>query len=80
MQQLTAVLFMIMRGCRQLYERFFEAFASMGEPNIPIDREIMQTAEFYDLLDRLRLHADQNHRDHWCGWFTQCLWIDQRKK
>lgn len=52
-------------ACREMYERFYEAFAQMGEPNIPIDKELMQSAEFYALLDRLRQHAEEHQRDHW---------------
>ena len=50
---------------REMYERFYEAFAQMGEPNIPIDKELMQSPEFYALLDRLRQHAEEHQRDHW---------------
>ena len=50
---------------RELYERFFDAFAHEGEPNIPIDRQIMQSPEFYRLLERLRQHAELHQRDHW---------------
>ncbi len=50
---------------RELYERFFDAFAHEGEPNIPIDRQIMQSPEFYHLLERLRQHAELHQRDHW---------------
>ncbi|EFN52905.1 hypothetical protein CHLNCDRAFT_138470 [Chlorella variabilis] len=42
----------------ELYSRFYDAFEGMGEPNIP-------TREFFALLDRLRVYADQHHRDHW---------------
>lgn len=51
--------------CRELYGRFFDAFALEGEPNIPIDRQIMQSPEFYLLLERLRQHAELHQRDHW---------------
>lgn len=30
------------RRCRELYCRFYDAFESMGEPNIPVDRQAMQ--------------------------------------
>ena len=50
---------------RTIYERFYEAFSDSGEPNIPVDKELMKTPEFYSLLDRLRLHAEQHNRDHW---------------
>ncbi|KAK9867491.1 hypothetical protein WJX84_009338 [Apatococcus fuscideae] len=60
------VVFCIVKdNCREMYERFYEAFAQMGEPNIPIDKELMQSAEFYALLDRLRQHAEEHQRDHW---------------
>lgn len=51
--------------CRELYGRFFDAFALEGEPNIPIDRHIMHSPEFYSLLERLRQHAELHQRDHW---------------
>lgn len=51
--------------CRQLYERFHDAFCQYGEPNIPVDKALMQTPEFFALLDRLRSYAEQHHRDHW---------------
>ena len=58
-------------AARELYARFFDAFESMGEPNVPIDKQIMQSDEFYALLTRLRSYAAQHHRDHWvqcrCG-------------
>ncbi|KAL4440210.1 hypothetical protein ABPG75_003211 [Micractinium tetrahymenae] len=50
---------------RELYTRFYDAFESMGEPNIPVDRQIMQSDAFYALLDRLRKYAAVHHRDHW---------------
>lgn len=50
---------------RDLYARFYEAFAGMGEPNIPIDQTIMRTDAFRDLLQRLRQHAEEHYRDHW---------------
>ncbi|KAL0040507.1 hypothetical protein WJX77_009181 [Trebouxia sp. C0004] len=60
------VVFCIAKSdCRDLYERFFDAFAHEGEPNIPIDRQIMQSPEFYHLLERLRQHAELHQRDHW---------------
>jgi hypothetical protein len=52
--------------CRDLYERFFDGFASMGEPNIPIDKTFMQTSAFYELLERLKRHSEEHQRDHWC--------------
>ena len=39
----------------------------MGEPNIPIDKSIMRTDAFHDLLERLRQHAEEHYRDHWSG-------------
>ncbi|KAK9808905.1 hypothetical protein WJX72_006126 [[Myrmecia] bisecta] len=60
------VVFCIAKSdCRALYSRFYDAFSEAGEPNIPIDRELMETGEFRALLDRLRQHAQQHHRDHW---------------
>lgn len=56
---------MTLTADRELYERFFDAFALEGEPNIPIDRQIMQSPEFYHLLERLRQHAELHQRDHW---------------
>ncbi len=50
---------------RALYERFFDGFAAAGEPNIPIDRTLMAAPAFYDLLARLRQHAEEHQRDHW---------------
>lgn len=50
---------------RTLYERFHDAFALEGEPNIPIDRQIMCSEEFFKLLERLRQHSEQHQRDHW---------------
>lgn len=38
----------------------------MGEPNIPIDKTVMHTDAFHDLLGRLRKHAEEHYRDHWC--------------
>lgn len=51
--------------CRDLYARFYEAFADMGEPNIPIDKTMMRSDAFKELLDRLRQHAEEHYRDHW---------------
>ena len=51
--------------CRPLYERFYDAFAHFGEPNIPVDKAFMQCPQFFELLDRLRSYAQQHHRDHW---------------
>lgn len=48
-----------------MYERFFDAFSTQGEANIPIDRAFMAAPEFYILLDRLRCQAEQHQRDHW---------------
>eukprot|EP00775_Hariotina_reticulata_P007949 gene7949-8147_t len=60
------VVFCIAKSdCRQLYERFYESFSPWGEPNIPIDTEFMAHPAFYELLDRLRQHAEQTARDHW---------------
>ena len=50
---------------RDMYERFFDAFSTQGEANIPIDRAFMAAPEFYILLDRLRCQAEQHQRDHW---------------
>ncbi len=50
---------------RALYERFFDGFAAAGEPNIPIDRQLMAAPAFYALLSRLRQHAEEHQRDHW---------------
>jgi len=50
---------------RQLYLRFYEAFAPHGEPNIPVDRLLLQSPQFFLLLQRLRLHANEHQRDHW---------------
>lgn len=52
---------------RELYERFFDAFESMGEPNVPVDRTFICSEEYMQLLERLRGYAAQHHRDHWCG-------------
>ncbi|PSC73461.1 DNA N-6-adenine-methyltransferase (Dam) [Micractinium conductrix] len=52
-------------SAKALYSRFHDAFESMGEPNIPLDKQMMQTDAFYLLLDRLREYASQHHRDHW---------------
>ncbi len=51
--------------CRELYGRFYEAFSEMGEMNIPVDRTMMLTGAFTDLLERLRMHAEEHFRDHW---------------
>ena len=53
-------------ACRDMYERFYDAFSAQGEASIPIDRVFMAAPGFYTLLDRLRRHADQHQRDHWC--------------
>lgn len=65
--------------CRALYERFFEGFAPWGEPNIPIDKPFMASPGFYQLLARLRRHAEQHARDHWvqcsgCGLWRIISW------
>ncbi len=52
-------------ACRELYGRFYEAFSEMGEMNIPVDRTMMLTGAFTDLLERLRMHAEEHFRDHW---------------
>lgn len=54
-----------MHFCRDFYARFYEAFADMGEPNIPIDKVMMRTDAFHNLLERLRQHAEEHFRDHW---------------
>ena len=60
-----------MRGmitpCRELYERFYDGFASHGEPNIPFDRTFLQSDPFYALLARLKQHIEEHQRDHWCA-------------
>ena len=66
-----------------MYERFFSAFAAMGEASIPIDRRFMAGPGFYELLDRLRRHAEQYQRDHWWGahlfWLvTQHAWLSMQ--
>lgn len=52
-------------GCRELYERFYEGFASHGEPNIPFDKTFLQSEAFYLLLARLKQHVEEHQRDHW---------------
>ena len=37
----------------------------MGEPNIPIDKALMQSAAFLELLGRLKRHSEEHQRDHW---------------
>ncbi|EIE26240.1 hypothetical protein COCSUDRAFT_83615 [Coccomyxa subellipsoidea C-169] len=49
----------------ELYERFFDGFAAMGEPNIPIDKALMQSTAFLELLGRLKRHSEEHQRDHW---------------
>ena len=66
LQDLQAVAVTVLPLLRGLYDRFYEAFAHMGEPNIPIDRPFMATPEFLSLLQRLREWSSQHHRDHWC--------------
>ena len=53
--------------CRELYERFYDGFASHGEPNIPFDRTFLQSDPFYALLARLKQHIEEHQRDHWCA-------------
>lgn len=59
--------------CRQLYERFYDAFAQYGEPNIPVDKTFLQSPHFFELLERLRSYAQQHHRDHWVQVTPACL-------
>ncbi|PRW39133.1 cytochrome P450 chloroplastic isoform C [Chlorella sorokiniana] len=66
-----AVFCIARENVRALYTRFFDAFEPMGEPNIPVDRQLMQSDAFYHLLDRLREYAALHHRDHWVQ-CTQC--------
>ncbi|CAL8470267.1 g9809 [Coccomyxa elongata] len=61
----VAVFCIAKAPCKELYERFFDGFAAMGEPNIPIDKELMQSAAFFELLDRLKRHSEEHQRDHW---------------
>ncbi|KAL4853371.1 Cytochrome P450 97B2 [Chlorella vulgaris] len=60
-----AVFCIAKHNVRELYTRFFDAFESMGEPNIPVDRQLMQTDQFFSLLDRLRRYAAEHQRDNW---------------
>ena len=55
--------------CRELYERFYDGFASHGEPNIPFDKTFLQSEPFYILLARLKQHVEEHQRDHWCAQF-----------
>lgn len=57
---------------RDLHSRFYEGFAAAGETSIPVDAVLMRSDAFSQLLARLRLHAAQHHRDHWCA-FPQLL-------
>jgi len=52
---------------RELYERFYDGFASHGEPNIPFDKTFLQSEPFYILLARLKQHVEEHQRDHWCA-------------
>ena len=54
-------------ACRELYERFYDGFASHGEPNIPFDKTFLQDNAFYGLLARLKQHVEEHQRDHWCA-------------
>ena len=51
---------------RALYERFYDGFASHGEPNIPFDKAFLRSEPFYTLLARLKQHVEEHQRDHWC--------------
>ncbi len=63
--------------CRELYERFYDGFASHGEPNIPFDRTFLQSDPFYALLSRLKQHIEEHQRDHWCAlWLWSQILID----
>ena len=53
-------------GSRALYERFYDGFASHGEPNIPFDKAFLRSEPFYTLLARLKQHVEEHQRDHWC--------------
>lgn len=46
----------------------------MGEPNIPIDKELMQSAAFFELLDRLKRHSEEHQRDHWSAAYHSQLY------
>lgn len=50
----------------------------MGEPNIPIDRAFMAAPGFYELLARLKRHAEENQRDHWCALHKTRPWACMR--
>ena len=54
-------------GSRALYERFYDGFASHGEPNIPFDKAFLRSEPFYVLLARLKQHVEEHQRDHWCA-------------
>ena len=58
-------------GSRALYERFYDGFASHGEPNIPFDKAFLRSEPFYTLLARLKQHVEEHQRDHWCPLQTQ---------
>lgn len=48
-----------------LYPKFYSSFEEHGEPNIPIDKSLIQSNEFWALLDRLGDFVGNHHRDHW---------------
>ncbi|KAK9915696.1 hypothetical protein WJX75_002780 [Coccomyxa subellipsoidea] len=61
----VAVFCIAKAPCKELHERFFDGFAAMGEPNIPIDKALMQSVAFLELLGRLKRHSEEHQRDHW---------------
>jgi hypothetical protein len=56
-----------------MISRFFDEFEGLGEPNMPIDRAMLDTREFRALLGRLRARSDATARNHWVvSFFVPC--------
>lgn len=49
----------------EYYPRFFSAFQSKGEVNIPVDAAFVATPEFGALVSRLHVETTSQHRDCW---------------
>lgn len=47
--------------------RFLEAFQKQGEANAVVDRQLLMSPEYAELLLRLHEAARVSSRDHWCA-------------
>lgn len=52
---------------RDMRLRFLEAFQKQGEANAVVDRQLLMSSEYAQLLLRLHEAARVSSRDHWCA-------------